>query len=262
MARPLPRFKVSKHSEYAREYFENSREPFGVTVAGQTLYIITSPDYVPLIYRNTTTLTFDEFVRDMMLSVGASEDGVRKMWESPRPDSTNPDRLHKILAHAGEDYYRQQFHPGNHLGDLWVEIQQRINKNLNWDNVSHNCIVRGNHNQKTLSLLRWCQDVLLSSVTDAVFGPKLLQIEPDLLRTFITFDDNSWKLTYKLPRLVAEEVYAGKDKIVATFAKYFALPTSERKGQSWVVRTLETEMRKIEVEERDIAALFVMPFWV
>ena len=90
---------------------------------------------IPLIYRNTTTLTFDEFVRDMMLSVGASEDGVRKMWESPRDDNSNSNRLHKILAHAGEDYYRQQFHPGDHLGILWTEIQRRIERNLEWGNI-------------------------------------------------------------------------------------------------------------------------------
>ncbi|KAL8720306.1 MAG: hypothetical protein Q9225_002818 [Loekoesia sp. 1 TL-2023] len=261
-------FQFFKDSEdtftRSREYFKNTREPFGVTVAGQTLYIITSLEHVPSIYRNTTTLTFDDFVRDMMLSVGASEDGVRKMWESPRYDSSGTRQLHKVLAHAGEDYYRQQFHPGDHLGDLWMEIQQRIEKSMTWDDISPNCIVHEPFGkaEKTLSLLRWCQSVLISSVTNAVFGPKLLQLEPGLLRSFITFDDNSWKLTYKLPRFVAREVYGGKDHIVSAFRKYFALPMSERKGNSWVVQMLETEMRSIDVEEKDMAALFVMPFWV
>lgn len=247
-----------------REYFKNTRAPFGVTVAGQTLYVVTSLEYVPAIYRNTSTLTFDDFVRDMMLSVGASEDGVQKMWESPRYDNSGTQRLHKVLAHAGEDYYRQQFHPGDHLGVLWMNIQQRIEQNMKWDNISPHCSIQEpfGKNEKTLSLLLWCQSTLLSSVTNAVFGPKLLQLEPALLRSFVTFDDNSWKLTYKLPRFVAQEVYDGKDHIISAFKKYFALPAGEREGRSWVVQMLETEMRGIGVREQDMAALFVMPFWV
>ncbi|KAI4207764.1 MAG: hypothetical protein LQ348_000460 [Seirophora lacunosa] len=248
----------------SREYFKNTRAPFGVTVAGQTLYVVTSLEYVPVIYRNTSTLTFDDFVRDMMLSVGASEDGVQKMWESPRYDNSGTQRLHKVLAHAGEDYYRQKFHPGDHLGDLWMNIQQRIEQNMKWDNISPHCTIQEpfGKNEKTLSLLLWCQSTLLSSVTNAVFGPKLLQLEPALLRSFVTFDDNSWKLTYKLPRFIAQEVYDGKDHIISAFKKYFALPASEREGRSWVVQMLESEMRGIGVREQDMAALFVMPFWV
>lgn len=64
-----------------------------------------------------------------MLSLGASQDGVRKMYESPRygegdasgKESTH--RLHKTLAHAGEDYCRQQLLPGDLLDPLWTNIE-------------------------------------------------------------------------------------------------------------------------------------------
>ena len=226
------------------------------------MYVVTSPQDVSEIYRNTTTLTFDEFVRDMMLSMGATEDGVRKMWESPRYDSENSNRLHKILAHAGEDYYRQQLHPGNHLEDLWTRIQDLISTSLSWDGIPRECIISEASNTKTLSLLKWCRGNLLSSVTTAVFGPRLLQMEPDLMDIFVRFDDDSWKLNYKLPRSLSKEMHAAREKILAAFEEYFALSKDERTGETWLVRTLEAEMRKIELEEHDIAALFGMPFWV
>lgn len=61
---------------------------------------------------------------------------------------------------------------------------------------------------------------------------------------------------------MAKEVYVAKDKILATFEAYFAIPRDQRAGETWLVRTLETEMRKIEVPDHDITALFAMPFWV
>lgn len=249
----------------SRKYFGNTREPFAVTVMGQQLYVVTSSADVSAVYRNTTTLSFDEFVRDMMLSIGGSEDGVRKMWESPRYETSkdgNSNRLHKILAHAGEDYYRQQLQSGDLLEALWTRAQDLISTSLEWNNISSKFMLSSQDDSKTLSLLGWCRETLLESVTTAVFGEKLSQLNPDLMKTFVTFDDDSWKMNYKLPRFLCEEMHTARETILATFQKYFALPPHERGGESWLVRTIETEMRKIEVPESDIAALFAMPFWV
>ncbi len=235
---------------------------------GQRLYAITSPQDVSMIYRNTTTLGFDEFVRDTMLSLGASHDGVRKMYESPRygdgktSAKENGNRLHKILAHAGEDYYREQLLPGDLLDELWTNIENRIFQALDWEGLPKQCTLFTGQDTKTLSLLPWCRETLVRSVTTAIFGERLLQLEPRLVDVFMNFDDNSWQLTYKLPPSLAKEVHSAKDTIVGTFEKYFALPTEQRPGETWIVRKLETEMRKIEVSKSDIAALFAMPLWV
>ena len=246
----------------SQKYFQNSRRPFAITVAGQRLYVITSSQDASKIYKNTSTLSFDQFVPDMMLSISASEDGVRKMWESPRYGEDSSNRVHKILAHAGEDYYRQQFHPGNHLDDLWLNIQTRIGKSLEWNGIPHGCRIAETTKTKNLSLLAWCRSTLLSSVTTSVFGPRSLETQADLLDTFVVFDDDSWKMNYKLPRFLCEEMHTAREKIVDTFGRYFALPAEQRSGGAWLVGSLETEMRKIEVPEHDIAALFGMPFWV
>ncbi|KAL9032977.1 MAG: hypothetical protein Q9180_006194 [Flavoplaca navasiana] len=228
---------------------------------GQRLYIVTSPQDVSAIYKNTTTLTFDEFVRDMMLSFGASEEGVRKMWKSPRTGGT-VGSLHKVLAHAGEDYYRQQFHPGERLNDLWTNIQDRMSFCLQWCTITGKNEFSTQHDIKTVSLMNLCQNALLSSATSAVFGDRLLELAPNVLKAFIVFDDESWKLTYKLPSFLAKDMNKAKQQIFAALQSYFALPRRERAGATWVVDVLETEMRRIKLEDHDIAALFGMPFWV
>ncbi|KAL8980434.1 MAG: hypothetical protein Q9205_004475 [Flavoplaca limonia] len=244
-----------------REYFGNVRKPFALTVMGQKLYIVTSPQDVSAIYKNTTTLTFDEFVRDMMLSFGASEEGVRKMWESPRTGG-NVGSLHKVLAHAGEDYYRQQFHPGDRLNDLWTNIQDRMSLCLQWCTITGENQLSTQHDVKSVSLMSLCQHALLSSATSAVFGDRLLELAPNLLKAFIVFDDESWKLTYKLPPFLAKDMHKARQQIFTALQSYFALPRRERAGTTWAVDVLETEMRRIQIEDHDIAALFGMPFWV
>ncbi len=82
------------------------------------------------------------------------------------------------------------------------------------------------------------------------------------MEIFVKFDDESWKLNYKLSRSLSREMHTAKDKIRATFEKYFALSKDARTGETWLVGILEIEMRKIGLEEHDIAALFGMPFWV
>jgi hypothetical protein len=251
-----------------REYFHNTRQPFGLTVAGQQLYIVTSPPDVSAVYRNNTTLTFDQFVRDIMFSIGASEDAIRKMWEAPGgsqnagADDKTQSRLHKALAHAGEDFYRQQLQPGDQLDELWPRIQNLIDESLLWDNITGDGIISKDNDTKKVSLLKWSGAVLLSSVTRAIFGERLLQLEPELLEYFTIFDDNTWKLTYKLPRPFAKDMFSARDKIVATFEQYFALPEMERADATWLVHTLAREMKHLQLEQKDMAALFAMPFWV
>lgn len=44
--------------------------------------------------------------------------------------------------------------------------------------------------------------------------------------------------------------------------EYFMLPKEERKGEAWLVRNLEAEMRNVGIEEPDIAAFVMMIYWV
>ena len=230
--------------------------------------MVIAPQDISSIYRNTTTLTFDEFVQDLMRSVGTSEEGISKMYDCPRTEKSEnlktekSNTLHKAMAHSVEDFYRQQLHPGTLLDGLWARIQNLMNTTLQWDNISGNRVLSTTENTKTLSLLEWCRAAVLPSATTAVWGKRLLQLQPNLMETFVIFDNESWKLTYKLPCFMAKKVHDAKDEIIATFKRYLALPTDQRSGEAWVIRNLGTELRGLGITESDIAAMLVPPIWV
>ncbi|KAK0516257.1 hypothetical protein JMJ35_000860 [Cladonia borealis] len=243
----------------ARLYFGNSREPFALTVAGARLYIITAPQDATEIYKNSKTLTFDEYVRDVMKSIGVSDDGITKLWKPPGENGN--DRLHKALAHAAEGYYREQLLPGHQLDILWERVLGEIASSINWDNLPVSTL-NGQEGSKSLSLLEWTSDVLLKSVVNGFFGDRLLQMDRQLLQNFAAFDKESWKLTYKLPRIIAKDMYEAKDKMVRTVEAYLRLPKDQRSEATWLVKKLEIETAKMDMDSQDLAAMITSLVWV
>lgn len=128
--------------------------------------------------------------------------------------------------------------------------------------MSNKVVLSSTADQRTVSLLQWTRDTLLDGATTAFFGNALLKIEPNLFESFSDFDDNSWKLTYRIPRPWSNDMYAAKQKAQNALATYFALPKEQRPGETWMVRTLETEMRGLGIESPDIAAFLMMVYWV
>ena len=118
--------------------------------------MITSPQDVSSIYRNTVTLKFDEHVEYR-----------RKMYEIPGKDRTGiiqtekSRHLHKTLAHAVEDFYRQQLYPGNHLDDWWTTIQSFMDTSLFWENISKKCTLSDTDTTKALPLLKQFRAAIL-----------------------------------------------------------------------------------------------------
>lgn len=89
-------------------------------MAGQKLCVITSSQDVQVVYKNSVSLTFDDYVRDMMLSFDMTPLSVEKMCQNPSANNAliSPNPLNKPLAYLGEDFYRQQLYSGPKLEEL------------------------------------------------------------------------------------------------------------------------------------------------
>ncbi|CAD6443829.1 ae91acf7-4b42-46dd-ac2d-e25e7ccb4953 [Sclerotinia trifoliorum] len=123
----------------------------------------------------------------------------------------------KLLAHAGEDFFKQQLQPGGHLQPLFNTIQMKTSKSIQWNQLSPKTIISTKENTKRISLLAFCHEVLVKPVSTAVFGNILYEVQPNLSAIFRKFDDNSWKMNYEFPRFVAPDVYDAKDEIPSFF---------------------------------------------
>ena len=229
---------------------------------------MTSPGDISSIYRNTVELTFDTFVRQTLRSLGASSYAVDK-WiplhlskEGMAHTSSSSTPHTGEFTHIGERLCQQQLLPGKQLDILQRVFIDIIHESLQWHSVTQKITIRSSPDIKTISLLGWCREVLLQSATRAFFGDRLLKIDPDLFQAFFMFDASSWKLHYGYPRVFSKELYSARDAIIKALTAYFKLPRSERSGAAVLVDSLEAEMRNLDIEDKDIAALIMPVYWV
>ncbi|MCJ1288255.1 hypothetical protein MMC26_007610 [Xylographa opegraphella] len=246
---------------YGRYYFKNTCEIFSIMIAGQKMYIITSPKDVATVYKHPDTLTFEGFIKDMYMSLGMSTEGRAKMFGAQASkDVTSKQPTDQKEAHLGMGVQREQLHPGGHLDDLITTYVKHIKRQMKWENIPEVCKVESNTDQKVVSVRKWCEYVLGHATVEAFFGNVLLELEPSLLDDFHQFDANSWMLLYQYPRPLAGPMFSALDKGAEAFTRYFQLPATKRQPCHYI-KTVEAKQRKAEMSDRDIGIAAQGLFW-
>ena len=234
-----------------RSYFHHTREIFSLTLAGQKMYIVTSPKDVATIYKHIDTLTFEGFVKDLYASFGMSPKGQAKMFVDP---------VTQKHAHLGTGIQKEQLHAGTNLDDLLSIYLKHIKRQVKLENVPASCQEQSVPGEKVVHLRKWVEEVLGLATVEAFFGTVLLELEPNLLNNFHQFDSNSWKLLYKYPRPFAKPMFHALDKGNEAFTQYFQLAMDKRQPCHYI-RTVEAKQRKAEMSDRDIGITAHAFFW-
>ena len=206
-------------------------------------------------------------MRNMLLKLGASAQAVELWIPSLGADTSSyvhgsSISVHEDFGHLGERLCRQQLLPGKELEVLQTTLITNIHRSLEWHNISAGMVISASENRRTVSLLKWCREVLLDAATRTFFDERLMQIDLNLFESFFIFDEASWQLRFGYPEFMSKKMYAAKDRIIDALTAYFKLAKSQRKGESWLIGQLETEMRKLDIGDRDIAAIVMPLYWV
>lgn len=131
-----------------------------------------------------------------------------------------------------------------------------------WDRIPTSSVTKDGKSTKEIDLWKYTRECLVESVTRAFWGNALFEIEPQIVKIYHEFDDNSWKILYKFPDFAAKDTRRALASLKAMLKKYINLPKSQRSDASWVAGALEDKMREYEVSDDDIATMLVTPLWV
>ncbi len=82
---------------------------------------------------------------------------------------------------------------------------------------------------------------MLSSCNLRAFFGELFRIDSEFAQVYQTWEDESWKVFYNYPYILAIELHSARARAVEVLAKYFGLPEDQR-STSWIFRTLNTEL--------------------
>ena len=68
----------------------------------------------------------------------------------------------------------------------------------------------------------------METSTNILFRGKLLEVDLNIIKNFLMFDDDNWKLWYKWPG--SGQMYKAKAKVIETLRTYLGLPREDRPG--------------------------------
>lgn len=247
-----------------RRYFGNTGEPFAITIAGKSIYVLTSPKDIEELYKNKTTLSWELFVQDLYRWIGFSKKAVEKLWQPPseQQKTINPVRILSPNEMVAE-YQRRQLRPGKHLESLAKSMVDHVNCLLQWQNLNSGQTRSrpGSDKSLSLSLIDWTTHTFIRSSTEVYWGKRIFETEPGLLQTYTIWERTSWKYVYQIPRLFSQDMYCARDTLVNAFAAYFRLPQAERADAAWFVPIAEAEMRDIGLDETDLGRAHMLQHW-
>lgn len=233
--------------------------------------MITNPQHTTEVYRNDTTLSFDEFAQDLVRANGYSKPAVQASYTAlPKDKAGFPNPMGVSFGVFVRQMHIHQLYPGDNLrllenqflhwfdGNLTIPALQAICS----QHIRHNLSLHNDDGAVTLPLMSWCSEYATRAAEYAYFGDALGSIDPALASAFLEFDDLSWQVLYRYPAFLSSKMRAARMKMMHAFRDYLRIPQSQRNGSIWLLNAMEDEARAIGVADEDIAVLYFNVYWL
>ena len=223
-----------------------------------TFYVVTQVKHSAEVYRNSETLSFEDFVQGLMRINGNDESIIKAVYTALPTDKAGfPNPLGESLGVLAQRMHAHQLHPGESLVALQKQVQGWIDRHLNLtDLAAYPSAVFQGSSSIEVPLYQWCSETFIQLGQDVYFGDTLTQIDPGLPAAFLAFDELIWKMLYRYPSFMSTDMTTPRAQVIASLNKYFQVPQSRRSGgTAWLINAMEDEMRAIGVDGYDLAVV-------
>lgn len=223
-----------------------------------TFYVVTQAKHSAEVYKNTETLSFEDFVQNLMRINGNDESIIRTIYY-PLPTTKDgfPNPFGESLGVLAQRMHAHQLQPGGNLDKLQRQVQGWLDCHVNLRDISTSpSAIAGQSASVEIPLYQWCSEYFIQMGQDVYFGEILAQVDPELPANFLVFDELIWKMLYKYPGLMSGDMTVPRAKVIASLQKYFEVPQSQRHdGAAWLINAMEEEMRALGVDGRNLAVV-------
>lgn len=250
-----------------RKLTNRTREPFALQLWRDKLYILTAPEDVALAYKNTTTLSWDAFLNDLLEGFGLRGKSLELAWHQPKPGDAAYECKHlfksaqKSLVHFTEEISRRQLLPGEHLKVMEASFLERLHETLQWDQMIGSDVLHCSGMQKRLSLKGFFRYLVVDAITYSIFGGTLQQIHPNVARDMITFNDDAWMVVFRYPEFSAPNLVNSKRRIKDALKTYMSLPDEQRKKESFAITNILEGQKITGIDDESRVAMLLMIYW-
>ncbi|KAL3431349.1 putative cytochrome P450 [Aspergillus tetrazonus] len=240
----------------------NTREPFTLTLAGKTMYIIADPKDAAELIRNShslSTLTTELYTR-----MGIPQAVIERLF-TVYPDAPFNARSNARPMHATDamiEMYRAHLSPGAQLDEfLERDVTARILNAFVKIPGPFNKVRRDAGGPAVVSLHELCCEAFVKGIVGAYYGDLIFSLNPGLIAQFMVWEKVNWKLLFGLPSFLSGDMLAARKGLVDGFVAYFDLPRAERRHENYWVNGVEDSLRWLNVSNEDIARIFMLQTW-
>jgi hypothetical protein len=249
--------------EKGRKHFKHSREPFCMTVAGQTIYVATSPKDIGAVWKNTTTISSDPITNDMYALSGFSA----KLRYTLLVDTHTTARYNKgntislTPTQRVLELHRQQL-SGPRLDEL-VEnkVLPSMFRWLAFSKRTPPTVITRTDNSVVVSLLDLTIDVFIRGGTEAFFDPVIFHQSTNVADAFMQWEYSNWKFLFQLPEFLSRDMLAAQQSMVRGFKTYFNVERNDRSDQSFFVSGVEDVLREVGLVEEQMGSFMLLHYW-
>ncbi|PWY94542.1 putative cytochrome P450 [Aspergillus sclerotioniger CBS 115572] len=236
----MPSFQIAKQNR--------TKEPFAITFAGQTMYIISDPKDAAEISRNSTNVSRDLPTKEMYTRLGITQTVVDQLF-TIQPDTSagsgnsetnnNTSSLHPTDTIM--EMYRVHLSPGPRLDTfLEADIIPRIQAAFKLDSL---------------------QQMSARGIIGAYYGDLLFCLHPGLMQQYMIWEKVNWKFIFGLPSFLSGDMLDAQRGLVDAFTRYFAIPAEKRGHSNFWVDSVESLLRHLDISNEDIGRLFMLQTW-
>ncbi|KAI1850164.1 hypothetical protein JX266_004543 [Neoarthrinium moseri] len=243
----------------ATKHFANADEPFALTSFGHTFYVVARAKQSAEVYKNTDSLSFEEFVQTLMRTNGNDERTIKTVY-SPLPKDKagfpNPEGL--SLGVLAQRMHMHQLHPGDNMLVLQKKAGNWINHQLRFEVLGKDCLYVRSRGPTyiQLPLYQWTSDYFVRLGQYVYFGAVLDNIDPNYAPNYITFDEVIWKMLYQYPDFLCRDITTPRAHMISSLKSYFQIPQSERRQEAaWIINAMEDEIRALGVDDENLAIM-------
>lgn len=175
----------------------------------------------------------------------------------------NDNPYNKCYMNLERDWFKVQLLAPELLQELQDKYYHFLGESLAWDHLSSTYVLSSKSwtDSKTISLKGFSRHTVSHCSTSTFFGTKLLQVAPSFAQDYEDFEEESWKIFYRLPPFLVKKSHIAKAKAIDGLVKYLSLPEEERSELAWIFRTMNIELRYLSLPPRDVAGIIMIIIW-
>ena len=228
----------------------------------ETLVIVTTGHDAGTVFNKTRLLTWEKFLIRLAGNFGIARSQIDLFWHEPTAgeerykDKINPQNMN--LVSWTEALYRQHIFPGESLDMFSNQTLRHLDNSLHWKRLNSIYTSRS----EPVALMDFCADILLTELTQTLFGQLIYDIQPELTRQLYDFNEDNWKiLVFEYPKFAVRRAANAKDSILDAMGKYIQTPEELLQDASELIRSYVKELKRGGCNDQTSAGLASILVW-